>query len=443
MVTRLYQQQKEHEARATEQKQQDAIAQCLSDQVKAETRDQKIRALLCENDPEYRTLKSKLQLALVSQIRDNQIHEAEMRRVLERQERIEQEEQVIRAGRRRDEARDAEVQAKREAACAARAILHEQMKSKERHNQLLHAARSERDKQQVDEIVARIRAEDEAMAEQLQNKQSRARQEMIDFVKAREAMKAEERRQEEEEDKKMRAFAASVDERLERAKEEVRQRNVARHALGQKIAEEVKRRQEESVNYENLCLELAQQQELQKLKEREEMEARKIAQQHEECRRFMIETQRVRAQQAELNAEEERRLMRQVHEQQMKVARLAEIEQEQNRLRIEKFRRELRMQLTQKKEMYEIARQEELRKLRLEQQREEERQRILNEERRKLVLNHILAMGPEAVQYLPKGILKEGDLNYLPQDYRDAILLQALKNKPTFSTSLRASGSLH
>ena len=33
-------------------------------------------------------------------------------------------------------------------------------------------------------------------------------------------------------------------------------------------------------------------------------------------------------------------------------------------------------------------------------------------------------MGPEAVKYLPKGVLKEEDLDYLPEDYRNAILSQ-------------------
>ena len=174
--------------------------------------------------------------------------------------------------------------------------------------------------------------------------------------------------------------------------------------------------------YENLCLELAQQQELQRLKDREEAEARKIAQQIEDARRFMVETQRAKAQQAARDRQEQARLQEQINEQQRKFAELAEIEQEKNRMRIEKFRRELARQMVQKKEMYEQARQAELRKLQIEQEREDERQRILNEERRKLVINHILSMGPEAVKYLPKGVLKEDDLNYLPEDYRNAVL---------------------
>jgi hypothetical protein len=72
--------------------------------------------------------------------------------------------------------------------------------------------------------------------------------------------------------------------------------------------------------------------------------------------------------------------------------------------------------------MHTAARQQDLARLREEQAREEDRQRILNEERRRLVLSHIMAAGPEVVRFLPKGVLKEEDLDYLPEDDRSALL---------------------
>jgi DNA polymerase III gamma/tau subunit len=242
------------------------------------------------------------------------------------------------------------------------------------------------------------------------------------FMEARRRMKEDERLADEEEDRRMRAFIASVDERLERAKQEQKRRNAQREGIARRIALDIRRKQDDERAYENMCLELAQQQELERLREREEAEARKIARQHEEARRFMEETMRAKAAQAAYDRMDEQRRIQQAAEQTKRLVELAEIEQEQNRMRIEKFRRELARQMAQKKEMYEAARQEELRKLRLEQEREDERQRILNEERRKLVISHILSMGPEAVKYLPKGVLREEDLDYLPEDYRNAIL---------------------
>jgi hypothetical protein len=427
IAKRLYDEEHERELRDRVQSEQDAIAQALHDQISAETRDEKIRGVLRENDPEYRELKSKLQLALVTQTRDNQRREAVMRRQLETQERLETEEEMLRWHRRREEERRAEEDAKHQESLATRAVIQEQLRDKERRRQLLEVAQAERDKQQVEETIRRIADEDAAAVQATRMKQAKARQEMIDFMKAREEMKAEERRIEEEENQKMKAFSANIDERLARAKADAERRERDRAALAEKIALDIRKKKDEAESYENLCLELAQQQELQRIKEREEAEQRKIEQQHEDCRRFMQETFRARAIQLENDKVEERKLKLQIEDQQQKIAELAEIEQEQNRIRTEKFRRELSRQLVQKKEMFETARQEELRKLRLEQEREDERQRILNEERRKLVINHILSMGPEAVHYLPKGVLKEDDLNYLPEDYRNAILSQRIK----------------
>lgn len=422
MAERIYNMRHEQEVRQREMAEQDAIAKALHDQQQAEERDAKIRGVMRENDHEYRELKSKLQLALISQTRDNQRREAEMRRQMEEQERLETEEEMMRNYKRREEQQQAEQQAKQMEALANKRFLQEQLRDRERRRQLLEVAEAEREKQEVEALVRRIQEEDRQALIEHRQKQAHARQEMSDFMDARARMREEERRQEEEELAKMRAFSQNVDERLERAKEDQKRREQQRAGLAERLALDVKRKRDEALEYENLCLELAQQQELQRLKDREEAEARKIAQQIEDARRFMIETQRAKAQQQARDREEQMRLQEQINEQQRKFAELAEIEQERNRMRIEKFRRELSRQMVQKKEMYEAARQAELRKLQIEQEREDERQRILNEERRKLVINHILSMGPEAVKYLPKGVLKEDDLNYLPEDYRNAVL---------------------
>jgi hypothetical protein len=77
-------------------------------------------------------------------------------------------------------------------------------------------------------------------------------------------------------------------------------------------------------------------------------------------------------------------LVREAEEQQRRRVELAEVEQEQNRMRIERFRGEIERRLAEKKEMCEGARQEDFMRLRAEEDGQQERQRKLNEERRKL-----------------------------------------------------------
>jgi hypothetical protein len=424
---RIYREQHEQETRSREKAEQDAIASALHDNIQAETRDQKTRAILRENDPDYRALKGKLQLALVTQTRDNQRRDKVMRDQIAEQERVECEIQMMRKYRLDEAARTAEEQAKHEEHMLGGLLVREQIREKERRRKLLEAAQAERDKGQVDAVVRRVQAEDEAAIRAWREQKDREREQMYAFMDARARMKEEERKKAEDEDAQIRAFNAAIDDRLNRAIDEQKRREAQRMNILQRIALEIKRKREEEEGYENLCLELAKQQELQKLADREAAEARKLAEHHAECKRFMDECHRAKAARIARDKEDEEAFQRQVVEENRRLEELALIEQEKNQLRIAEFKRELNRQITQKKVMYETARQEELRKLQLEQEREAERKRILEEERRKLVLGHILSQGPEAVKYLPKGVLMEDDLNYLPEDYREAILNQSLK----------------
>jgi trichohyalin len=423
-VERIYKQQRAEESRQRERQEQDAIAIALHDQIQGETRDQKTRGVLRDNDHDYRELKSKLLLARITETRDNQRRENVIRRQQEEQERIEAEQIVLRNYRHQEAQRAAEEEAKRMEAMFTGSVIQDQMRDKIRRSRLIDAASAERDRDQIDAIVRRVADEDRALIEATAREKARQRDEQDAFYEARERLRAEERRVEAEELEKMRAFTAAVDERLARAKAEQARRERNRAGIAHRIAWEIKRKDDEARDYENMCIELARQQELEKLRLREEAEARKIADAIADLQRFMAETHRAKAARIARDKEDEVAFQREVIEEQRRLAELAEIEHEKNRIRIEKFRRELARQVVDRKEMYEAARQEELRKLQLEQEREEERQRILNEERRKLVLGHILNLGPEAIRYLPKGVLKEEDLDYLPEDYRNAVLAQ-------------------
>ena len=79
-------------------------------------------------------------------------------------------------------------------------------------------------------------------------------------------------------------------------------------------------------------------------------------------------------------------------------------------------------QVILKKQMFEQARQEELRKLREQQKREERRMMMIEEERRSIILEHFEQYGPESIKFLPPGVLREEDLDYLPHDVVRIIL---------------------
>jgi hypothetical protein len=161
MTERIYSQRQAEELRAR-QIEEDSIANALHGQIRVETIDEKTRGILRENDHEYRELKSKLQLALVTQTRDNQRCEAAMRRQRAEEERLEAEEHRMRNSLMQDQQRTAEEEAKHREAFLMKEVIQEQMGDKDRRRQLIEAAQAERDRQQIDVVVQRVRAEDAA-----------------------------------------------------------------------------------------------------------------------------------------------------------------------------------------------------------------------------------------------------------------------------------------
>jgi hypothetical protein len=136
----------------------------------------------------------------------------------------------------------------------------------------------------------------------------------------------------------------------------------------------------------------------------------------------MADAEQAKRERLQLSRIDEERSRQEFIEQTRRLAQLAEIEQEKIRMQIEAYRRELQRQVIERKEMYEAARQAELERIERERDREERRQAMIEEERRSLVIAHLMEMGPEGVKYLPKGVLKEGDLDFLPDSFRVAIL---------------------
>ena len=64
-------------------------------------------------------------------------------------------------------------------------------------------------------------------------------------------------------------FLQNVDERLNRALEQQKLRNIQQERLAQRIGEDIRRRQKEVEDYENMCIELAYEEENERLKAKE------------------------------------------------------------------------------------------------------------------------------------------------------------------------------
>lgn len=422
MAEAIEQKHRRIEADRRQQYEEDAIAMALHNQQQKEIRNAKIRQGLRENTPELRSLRESLNMALINQARDMQIQERKRREAQTEAERKAEEAQLLRHALEEERARDQEEQAKAQALRESRIFIEQQRQDRQRRMKLLEQAERMRDREEMDAAVQRERDQYFREVAERRERGERYKAEIDEFLRQRALLKEAERRREEEEKRKIDQFIQDVDERLARAQEEQKRRDAQQARVAAGIGQEIRRQNREREEYEQMCIDLAYYAELDRLKQREIAEQQKIQRQYEEARRYMAQCELEKQKRIQQTRAEEERTRQQLQEQQRRLDQLAELEAEQNRMRLEKYRRELARQVIARKEMYERAKQEELARIARENEREARRQALIEEERRNLVVQHILAMGPESVKYLPKGVLKEGDLDYLPQDYRDAIL---------------------
>lgn len=426
MAMDIYNRHQDQEDRKRFIQEQDNIAMSLAEQQRREICEQKERQALREESEELRTLRAKLQTALINQTREFQMREQARIKEEKQREEIEKDNEMLRIQAAKIREFEEQEKLRYQEMLESGNFIRQQLSDRARRQRLLEAAQREHDKMLIDENIRKEREEWVRNQEELHAKHVKARQDMEDFMEARRKMKEEERRRDHEEKMKMYEFTRNVDERLARALEEQKLRNLQKEKVAKQIGETIMRQREEKESYENLCIELAAQEELERLKAKEIAEAEKIKRQMEECQMYMLEYHREKQRKLLMEEEEKARYAQEMRRQQQRLMELEAIELEQNRLRLEEYRRQLRRQVVQKKEMFEEVRQQELRRLRQIAEIEERRQRIIEEERRKLVIEHVLSMGPESVRFLPKGVLKEDDLNYLPPEYVRAILNPSL-----------------
>jgi hypothetical protein len=210
MAEKLYNKEMAARSAKVEREEQDAIAAALHEQKLAEVRDKTYRGVLCERDPEYRELKSKLHLALVKQTRHEQIEDKRRRERMENDDRILDERVMLREIKQKEEQRAAEDDMKHADRIATMKYIQDQINDNERRRRLLEIVDAEKARGDVDAVVEKIRTEDNVRTREIEDQKATQRRERDDFLAVREA----------EEEWQMDAFRASVDDRLLKNMEE-------------------------------------------------------------------------------------------------------------------------------------------------------------------------------------------------------------------------------
>lgn len=293
--------ERERRRNAIVKEQDEALANELHRRKVEQTRDVKMKQRVVETSHEIRELEAQLKQAYMNKERHVQVAEKERQIGLQQQKERVIDEQMELERQKGIMAEAYREHMRRQDMLAAVDDLKAQMADAEvRRQHAYHEFLKE--KAQVDAIIAKIQAEDEAEQLARLHKQAETKEYIAHFVHEREAFKRQRLAQLEEENRKILEFAAykAAREEAEEAKKAGKQE--ARDRIAEQIANDIRKRNAERDELEHLRNELAE----------EEAEERRLADERDEFEqrvRMRLEMQRANAYQKQLKAmkrEEER-----------------------------------------------------------------------------------------------------------------------------------------
>ncbi|KAM3877008.1 zinc finger protein 280C-like [Diretmus argenteus] len=376
-------------------------------------RDEKMRQYIKENSIELRELESKLKSAYLNREIAAQIAEKEVmtfetmrqeadyaRKMKSELERAAIEQQKL---EQRHHEESLQYQKQLEQQLAER-----ELKRQEAYEEFL------KEKLMVDEIVKKIYEEDQ-IERQLKLEKERATRQYIDEFKRQQAeWRAMEQAKMEAETRRIEEFASQQQQMEENKMAKIREREQAKEHLHKMLSEkmEMERRQREEMERarEDLCLE--EQAEAIRQREIEEME-KKIRQ------RLMLQ-QTCEEQMAFKNMRKQAEKEEEEAFRRMTMAKFAEddrIEQmnaQKRRMKQLEHKRAVEKLIEDRRRQHEADMELEAKERAVEQEREALRRRIIEEERRRLLTHHATKL----LGYLPKGLLREDDLDHFDEDFR-------------------------
>eukprot|EP00931_Biecheleriopsis_adriatica_P105421 TRINITY_DN79989_c0_g1_i1.p1 TRINITY_DN79989_c0_g1~~TRINITY_DN79989_c0_g1_i1.p1 ORF type:complete len:758 (+),score=241.13 TRINITY_DN79989_c0_g1_i1:153-2276(+) len=369
-----------------------------------EVRKEVVRQQIIQGSDEIRALKGKLSAAEANKVRAQQMLEKQAR------EELEMHREAYLAARVEDarlEAEEAELRLEQEKALVRKEVKvmnEEQIALKERQKE--EALREfQKDKVQVDELVARIEEEDKLEMAQRQQKKDEVKRMIMEYQHEQVARRREEEQREAEESERIEAFARKKQEQEERIAKEKREQEeekqrIQRAMIGQR--EEVDRQARE---LEQLRQDLWQEEKEEEERRKELVRARKrLEDQQEMLRDYQASVLKAEKQRQEKVAQEQQtreELLNKYAEDE----RLEQMSAQKRRMKLQEYKRDVDRQMQIRRQQYEEQRQKERDELERLKAEEALRAQIVEEERQKLLREH----GPHVRHHLPKGTFAKED----------------------------------
>merc|ERR1712093_629600 len=395
----------------TLQEQETRIAAELQRRKIEEFRDEKMVQKIRESSEELRELEEKLKAAYMTKERKAQMQEKQIVSHIRNEEEAKLD-MMMEEDRRRGVHMDAkEGYMRKAAALEAQDQLEEQILEHEHQKELAYQAYLE-EKAKVDALVTKIQEEDRAEMDATCRKKAETQGWIQNYLEDRREWKKQEQQQVRAEEEAIIDYAAKkrAEQGAWEAKKQAEQDFKDRMCA--EIAAEIRRKEMEREELEDIRETLALEEEEERLRRKEEGERKK----RDDDRAMMMaaaeEAKMVKAARLEKEREEEAAFRDAMLQKFAEEDKLEQMSAQRRRMKQAEHQREVERLMEERRQSYEAQRMQEAAEREIEERAERFRQEIIERERQRLLEEHLPHLGGN----IPKGVLqKEEDTVYLQE----------------------------
>eukprot|EP00930_Biecheleria_cincta_P006096 TRINITY_DN107082_c0_g1_i1.p1 TRINITY_DN107082_c0_g1~~TRINITY_DN107082_c0_g1_i1.p1 ORF type:complete len:733 (-),score=211.70 TRINITY_DN107082_c0_g1_i1:31-2229(-) len=377
-----------------------------------EVRKETVRRQIIDGSDELRVLKEKLGAAAVNKVRARQLLEKQERDQVEMHRQAMLDGQAEAARLEDEEQHWRHQQEKARWKNEVKQMNQEQIAQKEREREkAIQDFRVERD--HVEELVAKIAAEDEKEMFMKQQKKEEVRRSIYEYqVQAEEARKDEQMKQAQE-DARIEAFAQQKRIQEERLAEEQRQREVEKQRIQRELMNQAVEKHREAEEMDRLREDLHREEKEDEWRRKELFRAQERLEMQREMRREYQASLASKERARQNEAAKEHHLREELLAKFAEDERLEQMSAQKRRMKLQDYKRDIDRQLEARRGLYEEERKKELDELERLKSEEAEREKVVEQERLRLLEEH----GSDLRNFLPKGaIAKETDFDVVGLD---------------------------
>merc|ERR1711988_1597240 len=395
----------------TLKEQEDRIAAELHRRKIEEFRDEKLVQKIRESSEELRELEEKLKAAYMTKERKAQIQEKQVVAQIRNEEEVKLD-MMMEEDRRRGVHMDAkEHYMRKQAALEAQSQLEEQILEHDHQKELAYQAYLE-EKAKVDALVTKIQTEDRSELEAVMRKKSETQGWIQSYLEDRRDWKKQEQEQVRAEEEAIIEYAKKKREEQGAWEAKKQAEQDFKDRMCAEIAAEIRRKEMEREELEDIRETLALEEEEERLRRKEEGERQKREADREMMQAAAEEAKMVKAARLAKEKAEDDAFRAAMLEKFAQEDRLEQMSAQRRRMKQEEHKREVERLMEERRKAYEERRLQEAAEREIEERAERFRQEIIERERQRLLEEHL----PHLAGNIPKGVLqKEEDAVYLSE----------------------------